>query len=120
MNWTLISMPRLVFREFRAEDFEQVHAFAANPKTTLHQAWGPNSAQDTQEFLKLATSQQLDPNRVEFNIAVITKSDGNIIGSGRILLSSHSEANVGYSLNPDFGRQGYGTVGFSWPGGCVN
>ena len=102
-------MPRMAFREFHAEDFEQVQAFAANPKTSLHQAWGPNSAQDTQEFLKLATSQLFEQNRVEFNVAVVTKSDGKIIGSGRILLSSHSEANVGYSLNPDIWGQGYGT-----------
>jgi len=102
-------MPRLAFREFHAEDFEQIHAYAANPKTSLHQAWGPNSIQDTQEFLKLATSQQLDPNRFEFNVAIVTKSNNNIIGSGHILLSTHSDANIGYSLNPDHWGQGYGT-----------
>jgi hypothetical protein len=33
MNWTVIPLPRLVFREFRADDFEQVHAFAAQMRT---------------------------------------------------------------------------------------
>ena len=42
---------RLILREFSHADFEDVHGYASNLENIKYMIWGPNSEEDTIEFL---------------------------------------------------------------------
>jgi [ribosomal protein S5]-alanine N-acetyltransferase len=42
---------RLVIRDFQEEDFASIHAYASDPLVTEYTMWGPNTEEDTLEYL---------------------------------------------------------------------
>ena len=70
---------RLLLRNFRADDFEAVHAYATDLGVVRYMTWGPNSEAETRDFLKRAQSHtEVDP-RVEFELAVIREEPGDLL-----------------------------------------
>lgn len=59
---------RLRLREFTPSDFAALHHFASDPVTCEFVEWGPNTPQDTLDFLTLrrvtATSRTIDSSGV--------------------------------------------------------
>ncbi len=51
---TDVTLPtsRLVLREFTAEDLAAVHAYGSDPQVTRWTVFGPNTENDTREFLR--------------------------------------------------------------------
>ena len=47
---------RLILRPLTVNDFEAVHSWGSNPINTRYMAWGPNSEEQTREFLKSVKS----------------------------------------------------------------
>ena len=43
---------RLKLRDFIQGDWKSVHEYASDPKVTRYVGWGPNSEEDTTDFLK--------------------------------------------------------------------
>ena len=56
-----IEAPRLVLREIAPGDFAAAHAYASLPEVSQHDDWGPNTEQDTLDWLDRAmeTAQRL-------------------------------------------------------------
>ena len=42
---------RLRLREITQEDFQAVHEYASNPETVRYMPFGPNTMEETQEFI---------------------------------------------------------------------
>ncbi|MCC3269157.1 GNAT family N-acetyltransferase [Arthrobacter gengyunqii] len=112
--------PRLLLRSYRRGDLAAVHRFASDRRLTEYVEWGPNTAQDSRDFLAacLAETQQ-DPRRA-FTFA-ITASDtvsdhdgggpaaGPPFGSVGLTLDDAGTGEVGYVIAADRWGCGYAT-----------
>lgn len=99
---------RLTLREFTYADFDAVHAYASDPQTSIFQEWGPNSRQDTVDFLDFCITSASSLPRTAYTLA-ITLSSGVVIGSIGLTVRQGAEAEIGYTLNPAHWGNGYAT-----------
>lgn len=116
MNGTMkkgivIETPRLIIRDFLITDWVEVHAYSADPETVQYLDWGPNSEEETINFILTALSMQRDNPRTTYHFALIQKPDGPLIGSCSLYMPDmmvHS-AVIGYVINREFREKGYAT-----------
>ncbi len=88
---------RLVLREFRAEDFGAVHAYGSDPEVVRFMPWGPNTAEETREFIQRKLDEQAADPRPTFDIAVVERVSGQVLGSvGLRLNAERTQAALGY------------------------
>ena len=101
---------RLILREFSHADFEDVHAYASNLENIKYMIWGPNSEEDTIEFLDDCISN-IDKNpRTQYDFAITLKENGKVIGGCGIYLNNELyEGMLGWVLHKDYWKQGYMT-----------
>lgn len=98
---------RLVLREYEADDFAAVHAFASDRQIAEFVEWGPNTPADTGDCLSTCLSAQEDPQRAEFTLA-ITVPGGDPVGSIGLSVTN-AEGELGYVVAPSHWGQGYAT-----------
>jgi [ribosomal protein S5]-alanine N-acetyltransferase len=102
---------RLIIRDIVADDWEAVHNYASDLEVVRYVPWGPNSPEDTKNFIhRVLTLQQNEP-RHNFELAVILKTKNQLIGACDIHLSNadNREGLIGYCFNRHFWGQGYAT-----------
>jgi RimJ/RimL family protein N-acetyltransferase len=101
---------RLILREFMPDDWEAVQRYACDPEVTRFMPWGPNTEDQTREFVRrVIDSAQANP-RVEFGLAVALKTDGQLIGACHAgITHEHMQACIGYVYHKDWWGQGYAT-----------
>ncbi len=109
--WFPIRTERLLLREFREADVEDVHDYAADPLVARFMDWGPNARAETETFMGLKLAEQQRWPRDEVTLAVEHLADGRVIGSIRLAVSDRPNltGDFGYSLNSRYWRQGYAT-----------
>ncbi|MCM3782762.1 GNAT family N-acetyltransferase [Neobacillus mesonae] len=99
---------RLCLRDFLADDFEEVHRYSSDPRVTTYTFWGPNDEDQTYEFLRSAISEEQAEPRLQYTQAIVLKETQSLIGGCGITLSG-SNAEIGYSIHPDYWGKGYAT-----------
>jgi len=98
----ILETERLILRPLTIDDFEAVHSWASNPENTRYMGWGPNTEEQTREFLNSTTAGK--------DFAVVLKSTGKVIGSCGIYPDDDNDTGaVGWILRKDHWQQGYGT-----------
>lgn len=110
-RWFPIETERLVLREFRADDENDIHAYASDPEVVRLMIWGPNTPEQTRTYLTNALAKQEEWPRASVGLAMELKSERRMIGA--IELRMQDEVNraayIGYVLaRKDWGR-GYMT-----------
>ena len=105
-----LETPRLNLRDFRNEDFEDVHAYASDPEVTRQLSWGPNAPAETRDFLERAQRGILEVPRESFDWAITRKSDGRVIGGCGLYrrTGNKAEFEIGYCLSRPTWGQGFG------------
>ncbi len=106
-----INTERLILRDYRAEDWERVHIYGADPEFSRYEFWGPNTIEDTKKFISdVLVSAGAIP-RFKFDLAVCLKESGLLIGGCGIRRETeHSHvANLGWAINTDFQNKGFAT-----------
>ena len=94
---------RLILRPLTIDDFEAVHSWAGNPENTRYMAWGPNTEEQTQEFLASFVTAGKD-------FAVVIKNTGNVVGSCGVYPDKNNDTGeLGWILHKDYWKHGYGT-----------
>jgi [ribosomal protein S5]-alanine N-acetyltransferase len=100
---------RLYLRDVEPSDIDAVHEYASSLDVVLHQEWGPNTIEQTREFIAGCVLGNSLPDRRTLELAAVL-NNGSLIGSYRATLSDDgTEAEIGYSLNPRHWNKGYGT-----------
>jgi RimJ/RimL family protein N-acetyltransferase len=109
--WFPIRTARLLLREFREDDFDDVHAYAAEPDVARFMEWGPNTPQETTEFMARKWIEQAEWPRDAVNLAVEHIADQRVIGSIRLAVGDRPNltGDFGYSFASAYWRQGYAT-----------
>ncbi len=98
---------RLQLRNFQSSDLEAVHAYASNARVVEHQAWGPNTLDQTREFVEQCAAEATQAQRRSFNLAVVL-NDGRLAGGCMAAVSADGrEAEIGYSFEPSYWGQGF-------------
>jgi RimJ/RimL family protein N-acetyltransferase len=103
-----INTKRLMLREITQEDFQGVHEYASDPETVKYMPFGPNTEEETREFIRRNMKQQEDP-RTEYGFGIILKEEDRFIGACGIHGVTEIQASIGYILNRRFWGKGYAT-----------
>lgn len=103
-----IQTPRLSFRSFTVDDFDAVHAYASDPAVTRYTAFGPNTVEQTKEFLQRTVAESTDGDRANYHFAIIDKQTSRLIGSCGLMFSSPNgpQYSFGYVLGKEWWGQG--------------
>lgn len=97
-------------REIVPGDEAAVHAFAGLPDACRYQAWGPNSEEQTREFVQGAVEAAAGSPRVRFAYAAWW--EGELIGTGELNIRDrdHRQGEIGYLVHPRVWGRGVGTA----------
>ncbi len=102
---------RLLLREFAPADWPAVLAYQRDPRYLRYYEWTDRTPDDVQRFVQMFVDQQGEQPRYKFQLAVVLKASGQLIGNCGIRMASASarEADIGYELAPDQWGHGYAT-----------
>ena len=107
----IVKSDRLIFRFFKTDDFEKVHSYSSLPLFSQYDSWGPNSEQDTKNYLTKCIMRSQEVPVSQYELAVCLKSDEMLIGScslrGETAISK--TGSLGFAISPQFQNQGYAT-----------
>lgn len=105
----VVKSARLSLREFRSDDWIAVQRYAGDPQVTEWLWWGPNSTEETQQFLHDARSASLAKPRRAFHLAAVRAADDVLLGGVSLNMTSDrdADAEVGYCFAPDSQGQGF-------------
>lgn len=103
-----LQTPRLLLRDFVEDDWGAVHTYAHRPEVSRFMPWGPNSEQDSRDFVGRALAAQVASPRLSFEIAVIWRESGQLIGGCHLSVQNQTQGvgEIGYCLHPDFWGRG--------------
>ena len=93
---------RLVLRLATLDDGDAFYSWGGNPDNVRWMAWGPNTMEQTMDYLKSV--------RRGMDFAVVLKESGAVIGSCGVYPDSDNDTGeLGWILHMDFWKHGYGT-----------
>ncbi len=106
-----LTTERLYLRPYREDDWEAIQEYAADPEVSQHQPWGPNTEEDTRQFLQNTIQENEQIERTAYHFVLVLRFEGQLIGGCtlRITNARFGEAMIGYTLNRRFWNQGYTT-----------
>jgi RimJ/RimL family protein N-acetyltransferase len=100
-----------MLRDLETEDWKLVQDYASDPKVVRYVDFGPNTEEESKNFVQRALAQQKEQPRNNFTLAIILKARNALIGGCGICVSNprNREGYIGYVLNRSFWRHGYAT-----------
>jgi [ribosomal protein S5]-alanine N-acetyltransferase len=104
------SSERLVLREFRVADVQDVHVYASDPEVSRFTDWGPSSAAETYERVVARAGLGIEGDDV-YSWAVTLRGEDRVIGSAevRIVSREHQRADFGYVFAREVWGRGLAT-----------
>lgn len=105
----MIETDRLVLREYIRDDWKSVHSYASKIEVVRYMDFGPNTEQDTKDFVNAVITAQNQEARTAYEFAMTLKHSGRLIGGCGLGLERHDQASLGYCLHPEFWGQGFAT-----------
>lgn len=101
---------RLELRDFREGDVDSVHAWACDPEVVRFMGWGPNTVEQTREFLQRKFAERTARPRRTWDLAVVRRDTGQVIGAVSLRLDeSRQQAALGYCYHQEAWGQGFAT-----------
>lgn len=104
-----INTKRLKLREITQQDFQAVHEYASDPETVKYMSFGPNTEEETQEFINRNLKRQQEQPRTDYGFGIILKHEDSFIGACGIHSVTEIQASIGYILNRRYWGHGYAT-----------
>ncbi|GIN18498.1 N-acetyltransferase [Shouchella clausii] len=97
-------------REFKIDDWHDVHAYASLEQVCRYQTWGPNNENDSQNYVKQAIADARKCPRTRFAFAIALKNRERVVGAAELVIdSANSSGAIGYIVHPDYWGQGVAT-----------
>jgi len=98
---------RLLLREFQVEDFDAIHRYASDPEVCRFSTWGPNTHEDTREFIENVLGEQSSNPRNHFTLAIVIRGSNELIGACSLTRTERLQGEIGYSINHDYWGSGF-------------
>jgi [ribosomal protein S5]-alanine N-acetyltransferase len=102
---------RLILRDFVKEDWQRVLEYQSNPLYLRYYEWTERTPEGAQEFVGWFLDQQKQQPRLKFQLAVVLKSNNQLIGNCGIRMDKENalQADIGYELDSKHWNHGYAT-----------
>lgn len=94
----------LKLRPLALDDVTAVHSWACLPESCRYQAWGPNTYEQTEAYVRAGVAAP--PDRMVFAVLV----DGDVVGSAELKLRGPSTGEIAYAVHPRLWGQGIATA----------
>lgn len=106
-----LSTERLVLREWQTDDWVFSHQWASDPQAVAYMPFGPNTEEQTKEFVFKVITYQTEEPRLHFELAATLKETGEVIGGCgiRMVDLENQTASIGYMYAQKYWGQGFGT-----------
>lgn len=100
----MIETARLVLREFRDSDLADIEEYAGDPEVVRYLPWGPNTLEQTREFLS-----KIQATRPDHEFAIELKEEKRVVGACRLTVKDrlNRSGDIGYVLNRRYWGCGY-------------
>lgn len=107
----MLETSRFFLREFEQSDWRAVHAYASQEIVSRYQPWGPNTQEETRQYIEEVLARQLEQPRISFTFAVVWKETGRVIGAGELTTIDriNQSGEIGYILHPGYWKRGIGS-----------
>ncbi len=107
----LIHSTRLILRPIKAEDAEFIFGYRSNAIVNQFQGWIPDTIADVQDFIRNKVSEEIDQPDTWFQLVIIKKDNGELIGDIGIhfLESGSFQVEIGCTLNCNQQGKGFAT-----------
>lgn len=104
-----IASKRLILRPFTLNDVDNVDRYSKKESVTTFMVWGPNTFEQTENFVKHVVYQSRLKPQLEHHFMVQLK-EGPVIGACSITFDKLSEPPaLGWVFDDQYWNQGYGT-----------
>lgn len=102
---------RITLRDIEEKDWRDVHKYASQSIVCKYQSWGPNTKEESRDFVKKVIEDAKIEPRSRFVFAVLDKKDHQMIGSGEINIRDFTNriGEIAYIINPDYWGKGFAT-----------
>lgn len=102
---------RLIIRDYLPADFSAVHPLVSEPDIYRYQSWGPNTEEDTKNFIKASVDSQSHSPRLNFDLLILDKSTSEVIGSIGVRIQDFEAriADMGYWIKKSEWGKSYAT-----------
>jgi len=102
---------RIKLRELEPKDWQAVSDYASDLEVVRFMNWGPNTKEDTKNFIKRAIVTRTAKPRQSYSLAVVLKEENKLIGGCGITISDpdNREGWIGYVFNRHYWGRGYAT-----------
>jgi len=94
----------VTLRPLTLDDIDAVHGWAQLPASCRYQPWGPNTYQETVEYVRRVLAE--GPNHMVHAVVV----DGEGVGTADLTLHGPSTGEIGYGIHPQRWGQGIATA----------
>jgi len=74
---------RLSIREYKPSDLNSVHEYTSDPEVMKYMPFGPNTLEQSKNFLDQAITRQQKETRTDYELAVILIESNKLIGGWR-------------------------------------
>lgn len=107
----VLTTERLILRPFRPSDFHDVHSYASDPEVTRFTSFGPNTPDETRDFLARCDAEISEAIRKTYNFAITLRGADRAIGGIGFAIDHplHRAAEMGYVLHRDQWGRGIAT-----------
>ncbi|MFO8009112.1 MAG: GNAT family N-acetyltransferase [Candidatus Brocadiia bacterium] len=103
-----LTTKRLILRDVTEDDWRAVHEYAADPEVTRYLPFGPNTEEQTRQFIQRTIQAQQDDPRRKFELGIVLPRTGELIGGCRVSLedAGNRSGSIGYILHRDHWGRG--------------
>ncbi|KAB7665406.1 GNAT family N-acetyltransferase [Bacillus sp. B1-b2] len=102
---------RITLREMEEMDWIDVHQYASKEKVCQYQPWGPNTEEESKDFVKQVIVDAKKETRTRFVFAIMEKKTERMIGSVEFHIQdiTNKTGEIGYIINPEAWGNGFAT-----------
>jgi ribosomal-protein-alanine N-acetyltransferase len=106
----MLQTERLILRELALSDFDAIHEYASDPFVTRYTSFGPNTRDETRNFLALSIETAAATPRRSFRFAAVERAAGKLIGGCGLEQCDGTAQHYtfGYCFNRNWWRRGLG------------
>ena len=105
-----IETPRLHLRDFIEPDWKALHEYAKDKEVVKYLQWGPNSEEQSVNFLRaiIAEHRSAGSKRRNYALAIVMKEEDRLVGGVRLTVQQpeHRNGDIGYVLRRDHWGRG--------------
>ncbi len=80
MNDLTLTTKHLLLRGFAKDDWQAVHEYASDPEVVRYVEWGPNTEEETRDFIERSMASYIREPRRNYQFAVMVKEEDKLIG----------------------------------------